>query len=64
MCCPSLLSNLSDSPEARDNYKNVVKSFSTRFNRADRLVLYPIALALIIDVLVILYQVTEFTPTM
>lgn len=65
--CGLSLSNLSfDSLELRDDLsperKTAIKIYSARFNRADRLVLYPIAVVLIIDLLVLLYQVTEFTP--
>jgi hypothetical protein len=39
----------------------IIKKYSAKFNRWDRLVLYPVVLVLITDILVLLYQTMQFT---
>ena len=38
----------------------IIKKYSAKFNRWDRLVLYPVVLVLVTDILVLLYQTTQF----
>ena len=64
MCCPSLsylsYDSLSGRADLAPEKASVIKEYAAKFNRADRLVLYPINLVCITGWLVTIYQMYQF----